>query len=459
MSRLGNGRPFARAPAVVLACGLLLGGGTACTDRLRIDNVKVARRDAATATVKFDIAWWNPWRHGDFHDAAWVFFKVRADEKSDWQHVRLAADKVLNPTGYGQEKGGTPLDFVVPDGEDGFLGMFVRRAEYGVGKVAATNVTAVWDLTANKGIEDIKKVRIQAFGIEMVFVPEGPFYLGSGGTERNHFYTYTDGTQHTLPYRVTGHGAIPTGRQDGRLWARKGAQPEDGGEIPASFPNGYAAFYCMKYHISQAQYAGFLNTLTAEQAQARYAEKSGITPAGKAPNYTYTPEHPNRNCQSQSWADAAAFGAWAALRPMTELEFEKISRGPMEPGWDTGDELDHPSYWGVEGWCGWRVLTEHPVTVANATGRRFRGTHGRGTPTLPADWPRHDAVGAGIRCSPFALTRISAADISRQATRDDLLDMPRARLSDRFYAAFVCPDRHPRFRWRGVRSAPKGVGP
>jgi hypothetical protein len=41
------------------------------------------------------------WYHGLFHDAAWVFFKVRADEKSAWQHVRLAADKVLNPTGYG----------------------------------------------------------------------------------------------------------------------------------------------------------------------------------------------------------------------------------------------------------------------------------------------------------------------------------------------------------------------
>jgi hypothetical protein len=146
---------------------------------------------------------------------------------------------------------------------------------------------------------------------------------------------------------------------------------------------------------------------------------------------------------------------------MTELEVEKAVRGPREP---VPDETG-PSFWGISPFAigAWHSSKcgqgERAVTVGNAAGRKFAGTHGRGTPTLPADWPQDDAVGAGIRCSPFALTRISAADISHQATRDDLLDMPRARLSDRFYAAFVCPDRHPRFRWRGVRTAPKGMGP
>ena len=418
MSRLGNGRPFARAPAVVLACGLLLGGGTACADRLRIDNVKVARRDAATATVKFDIAWWNPWRHGDFHDAAWVFFKVRADDKSDWQPVRLVADKVVNPTGYGQGEGGTALDFIVPDDDDGFVGMFVRRAEYGVGKVAATKVTAIWDLEANKGITKATKVSVRAFGIEMVFVPEGAFYLG-GGTDPHRFYKYTDGTQHTLPYRVTGAGAIPTGRQKGKLWARRGAQPEDKGEIPAAFPNGYAAFYCMKFHVRADQYAGFLNSLTGAQVAGHHPALAVINKHG-----------------GFSWADGAAFAAWASLRPMTELEYEKVTRGPMEPGWDTGDKLDHPSYWEVQDINGWRLPVERAVTVGNAKGRRFQGTHGRGTPTLPADWPQADAAGAGIRGGYGAAGRPSY----------------------RLRAATVVPDRRPGYGWRGVRTAPKGIG-
>jgi formylglycine-generating enzyme required for sulfatase activity len=279
---------------------------------------------------------------------------------------------------------------------------------------------------------------VQAFGIEMVFVPEGPFHLG-GGTDPHRFYKYTDGTQHTLPYRVAGAAAIPTGQQAGRLWARREAQPEDNGEIPAAFPNGYAAFYCMKKHITYGQYTGFLNTLSAEQARLRYYEKSGIARSGVGPDYTYSvgDEPWGHNLTGLSWADGAGFAAWAALRPMTELEYEKVTRGPMGPGWDTGDSLDHPSYWEVQDINGWRLPVERAVTVGNAQGRRFQGTHGRGTPTLPADWPQEDAIGAGIRGGHGAA----------------------GRPSNRLKAATVAPDRRPGYGWRGVRTAPKGVGP
>jgi len=442
MSRLGNGYTVTFTRAVVIACGILLGAGVAHAGyadhpgTLRIENVTVVPRDARTAYVKFDIAWDNSWRHEANHDAVWVFFKVRAEGAAEWQHVRLAADKVLNPKGFGQEKGGTPLDFIVPDGPDGFIGMFVRRAEYGVGKVAATKATAVWDLTANKGITRDTKVSVRAFGIEMVFVPEGPFYLG-GGADPYHFYKYTDGTQHTLAYRVASAGAIPTGQQAGKLWARRGAQPEDGGELPAAFPNGYAAFYCMKKHIIGAQYAGFLNTLPPAQAAARHDSK--ITRSGNPPNYTYSVagDATGRHYGGLSWADGAAFAAWAGLRPMTELEYEKITRGPIEPGWDTGDSLDHPSYWEVQDINGWRLPVERPVTVGHPKGRDFKGTHGRGTTALPADWPQEDAVGSGIRGGHGAA----------------------GNPSNRLNAATVVAERPRSGYWRGVRTAPKGVGP
>jgi hypothetical protein len=309
-------------------------------------------------------------------------------------------------------------------------------------------------------------------------VAEGPFYLGSGGTEVNGFCMYADGNQHTLPYRVTSAGAIPTGRQAGKLWARsseplypKGAQPEDGGEIPASFPNGYAAFYCMKYPIGSVQYADFLNTLSAVEANERYPfhgmRKADITRAGQAPNDTYSSgktQYSSREGyggKGLSWADGVAFAAWAGLRPMTELELEKAVRGPREP---VPDETG-PSYWGIKPFAvgAWHSSKcgqgERAVTVGNAWGRRFAGTHGHGTTALPSDWPQDDAVGAGIRCSPFAVSCIRPPDTPYQATRDCLLDMPRARLSDRFFAVFVCPERHPRYRWRGVRTAPREVGP
>ncbi|MBM4020000.1 MAG: hypothetical protein FJ288_17045 [Planctomycetes bacterium] len=427
---------------------------------MSIENVTIAPRDTKTATLTFDISWSNSWRDKNNHDAVWVFFKVRPDDKADWQHARLAADKVLNPAGYGQAQGGTPLDSIVPDGDDGFTGMFVRRAAEGEGTLSARRVTALWDFTANKGMpEDLKGVSVRAFGIRMVYVPEGPFHLGSGGVEVGGFYQHADGGQQTRPYQVTGPGAIATGRQAGRLWVRKhGGQLEDGGQVPASFPNGYAAFYCMNHQIAPEQYAAFLSTLTAAQSDARYPTLGdkprgpGVIRSGQAPNYTYSfkagAARQGPGCVGLSWADGAAFAAWAGLRPMTELELEKAVRGPREP---VPDEIG-PSYWGIGGFGGWDwdavkgdCQCERPVTVGNAAGRKFKGTHGRGTLTLPADWPQEDAVGAGVRCTYYS--------------PGQSLDLQRARLSDRFLAAVADPERYGNHKWRGVRTAPKGVGP
>jgi hypothetical protein len=464
--------PSARGAAI--ACALLLSAGAVRGEdrwqalyNVRIENVTVAPRDARTATVTFDVSWQNSWRDKTNHDAAWVFFKVRAEGETGWQHVRLAADKVLNPTGYGHEKGGTPLDFIVPDGDDGFTGMFVRRAAEGKGALSARGVTAIWDLTASKRIaRNLKGVSICPFAIQMVYVAEGPFHLGSGGAELNGFYQYTDGSQATLPYRVTGPDAIPTGRREGRLWVRmrKGDMPEDGGEIPASFPNGYAAFYCMKYAVTMVQYAGFLDTLPAAQAEARHPGPRRKR-TGEPPNCTYSAEETGgRNygpgAHGLSWADGAAFAAWAGLRPMTELELEKALRGPRDP---VPDEVGS-SYWNVGGFDTWdwhafklQAQSERAVTVGNAAGRKFTGTHGRGTPTLPVDWPQEDAVGAGMRCSWYTPSYPRDATPYPRGVHFIGLDLPRTRTSDRLHAAFVDPHRHPHHKWRGVRTAPKEV--
>jgi len=455
-----------RAICVVWALGCL-GTGAARAQSVRIENATVAPRDARTATVRFDIAWDDSWRDDTNHDAVWVFFKVQGEGAADWQHVRLAADRVLNPTGYGQEKGGTPLEFIVPDGDDGFTGLFVRRAAEGKGMLAATNVTAIVDLQVP---DKVSGMEIRAFGIEMVYVAEGPFSLGSGGTDVNGFYKYTDGNQHALPYRVTSAGAIPTGRQKDRLWARRDAQPEDGGEIPAAFPNGYGAFYCMKFRVSRNGYAGFMNTLTPKQADRHYHPRI-VKRSGNAPNYTYVAHKKagrfKNGALTLSWADGAAFAAWAGLRPMTELELEKAVRGPSKP---KPDEVG-PSYWKVQGFASWawhankmEKQSERAVTVGNATGRKFKGTHGRGALTLPADWPQEDAVGAGMRASwwgfhrihhkELARTRMSDSPIYHPKTEDGWLEMPRTRLSDRLNAALVDPERRPNHQWRGVRTAP-----
>jgi len=267
---------------------------------------------------------------------------------------------------------------------------------------------------------------------------------------------------------VASAGAVPTGRREGRLWVRmrNGDMPEDGGEIPASFPNGYAAFYCMKYPITCVQYAAFLNTLPAAQAESRYPGPPWKR-SGEPPNCTYSAEERgSRNrgpgAHGLSWADGAAFGAWAGLRPMTELEIEKALRGPRQP---VPDEVG-PSYWNVGGFDTWdwhafklAAQSERAVTVGHAAGRKFAGSHGRGSPTLPADWPQEDAVGAGLRCSWY--TPVYPRDTGPYQGVDFGvgMDLPRTRTSDRLHAAFADPERHPHHKWRGVRTAPPAAGP
>ena len=326
-------------------------------DKLRIENVELLPRNAKTKTIRFDIAWTDSWRNATNHDAAWVFFKVRVEGDNKWSHAKLVANNVQNPTAYGQ-LGGTPVDLIVPGGDDGFTGMFVRRASAGAGPMEARGITAVLDIAKDT------KVSVQAFGIEMAYVAEGPFYLGSGGTERDRFYRYTDGSQNTLPYRVTDAGPIPTGPQAGRLWAA-GAVPDgsDAGEIPTAFPNGYRAFYCMKDSVSQGQLHGFLSMHPEIETR---------------PAFRRTGRYPVRG---PGWEASMAFAAWAGLRPMTELEFEKACRGPLEPVPNEARSL----YWGIRE-LNVGGLFEATVSVAHAAGREFAGTHGPGSTAVPDDW-------------------------------------------------------------------------
>ena len=442
--------------------------------KVEIENLAIVRRDEKTAVLTFDIAWKDSWSDQHNHDAVWLFFKMQADEKSPWRHVRLAADRVLNPTGYGQAEGGTRLEFLVPGGEDGFTGVFVRRAGEGEGALAAKKVSVVCEL-----LEDLAlpRISVRPFEIRMVYVPEGPYHLGSGGLEPGGFYRYSDGRQHIEPYKVTGPGAIPTGRQPGRLWTRKhGSPPEGGSEIPATFPNGFAAFYCMKHQIAPAQYAAFLNTLPAKQADERYAGAEHwalpVKDGNKAPKsrvhysggqgqvfrtdggFSSKSAGPRAGpgCFGLSWADGASFAAWAGLRPMTELELEKAVRGFRVP---MPDEVG-PSYWGIGGFNGWDwsafkgdPQSERAVTVGNAAGRRFRGTHGRGTLILPKDWPQADAVGSGMRCTHYN---------PPLGQLDHNWNLQRPRLSDRLLAAVADSERNPSHKWRGVRTAPLPKG-
>ncbi len=352
---------------LVLVSALWLCAGAARANNLQITNVTIGVQNDTSARIRFDISWDNSWRYTNInHDAAWVFFKVREEGGETWEHAYLHADTTVNPGGFSAGSG-SELDFIVPEDK---TGVFLRRRQEGAGAVASTNVSVLWNFSSNS-FNKTSRVFVRAFAVEMAYVAEGAFYLGSGGQTNMETGSFTDGawtsgTLTSIPYLVTSEDAITIGNNPGQLWGTSssgGGTIGGAGVLPAEFPKGYAAFYCMKYEITQAQYRDFLNTLTRDQQIARTASqepdyfavsgrtnlyfKSGI----RCPSVVPAPPEPivfgcdgnvngvfnevddsmDRACPYISWADLAAYLDWAGLRPMTEMEYEKACRGPVAP--------------------------------------------------------------------------------------------------------------------------------
>ena len=126
--------------------------------------------------------------------------------------------------------------------------------------------------------------------------------------------------------------------------------------IPHTFPSGYESFWVMKYELTQAAWVDFLNTLTFDQQLTRVpglarttALNTRMITTGRnwirlrsvdpvTGRFTFglsvdgVDWEPANNAAhipmtNLSWADVTAFLDWAGLRPLTELEFEKMSRG------------------------------------------------------------------------------------------------------------------------------------
>lgn len=145
--------------------------------------------------------------------------------------------------------------------------------------------------------------------------------------------------------------------EDGDTWAEV---------TDKNFPNGYKAFYVMKYEVSQEQYVAFLNTLPYAAQQARTigaalsslsegsyvfgskpgqaSTRNGIILASKKGEgepvlfacdldktdgeHSLAGDGQSIACNFLSIEDMMAYADWAGLRPLSEMEYEKISRQP-----------------------------------------------------------------------------------------------------------------------------------
>ncbi len=314
---------------------LMLAAGLAQANNIQVSNAALVGQNTANQTyqVQFDISWENSWRTSvgpSNWDAAWIFVKYRNQTDYLWHHATL---NYTNGTG-GGDGHQVPANAVIASADDtgggGAHGVFLHRsADLIQSNVSYSGVQLRWNYGVD-GVSDDEQLEICVLAIEMVLVPEGAFSIGSGGNETRAFYTYNNVF---MPYQISSESAIPVGTAAGNLYYRAGGGDQMG-PIPTTFPKGFAAFYCMKYEISQGQYAEFLNKLTQGQVGSRFnaSHNNGFNRYGifgALPLYSST--SPYVACNFLNWADLAAYLDWAALRPMTELEYEKAGRGTLAP--------------------------------------------------------------------------------------------------------------------------------
>lgn len=150
------------------------------------------------------------------------------------------------------------------------------------------------------------------------------------------------------------------------------------GTLNQYYPTGYEGFYAMKYEVSQDQYIRFLNKLLYNQQKMRTvgdkldvipengyvygdgpARRNGIIVGQRGDDAIvfasdYTSKVPSQEndgktiaCNYLSPADMLAYADWAGLRPLSEMEYEKMSRKafPYTPklreyAWGTNDATD-----------------------------------------------------------------------------------------------------------------------
>jgi formylglycine-generating enzyme required for sulfatase activity len=366
-----------------LPLAFLLGiSGGLFANNLAITNLSY---NGGNQTVTFNVSWENSWRNTGIpgstvnYDGAWIFIKFRdacakdsvSPSAGDYQHMWLSttpADHTV-PAGGAIEIGTTTIG-----GNPRGMGVFLYRAADGTGTFTLTNVTLKWDITA-QGLTGTDW-DIQVFGMEMVRIPQGSYFLGDGVSQQS----FREGI--TLdPFLISSEGAVTLGNAAGQLNHISNANTSSNltGSLAAGFPKGHDAFWVMKYEVTQKQYCDFLNTLSrANQAVAapnsaaalnvgntsatanqrgafttwstQVSNRNGIRIAGPVGNVS-TPVDPskpvvfendlNQDNPGNSPDDGASIACnyltptllfyyldWAALRPMNELEYEKICRGP-----------------------------------------------------------------------------------------------------------------------------------
>lgn len=253
-------------------------------------------------------------------------------------------------------------------------GVFVYRNAVGSGTFSLSDLQIRWNYR-QQGIIDVAICDLQVFAVEMIQTNQGAFWVGTGGSESASFTAANSSSGNTIAFEIAASAPTLQGNNassDPANLSARGSLDLSGtttATLATGFPTGFAAFFMLKYEVSQQQYVDFLNTLTRRQQNARTATDlaEGVTSVTNRFVMSNSSSSQNRNaircnatisaflpiqfymdanadgqpdgaddgrgiaCNYLSWADLAAYLDWAGLRPLTELEYEKAGRGIRTP--------------------------------------------------------------------------------------------------------------------------------
>jgi formylglycine-generating enzyme required for sulfatase activity len=221
-------------------------------------------------TLTFTIKWDNSWRVNgaggpNNYDAVWLFVKRQPCAANGiWSHA------LMSSTSSDHSVTGS-YNLVVDAVTDG-MGVFVHRdvsANNQIGSMATTSsVTLKLSGSYNPALigSTSNSDNFKVIGLEMVYVPQGSFYIGDGRSANSNNFSAGNtigAVQITNTTQISGLGA----------YSNYVSSPTYGCMIPLpnTYPLGYNGFYCMKYEINQQQIVDYLNTLTYDQQAARLA--------------------------------------------------------------------------------------------------------------------------------------------------------------------------------------------
>jgi len=337
-------------------------------------NTGAGVNNAANYTsIQFDVSWDNSWNSAagpSNWDAVWIFAKYKIVGGAGciaggWNHCTLSTTAANHTITTNNGVAGT-----ITPSTDG-KGVFMYRSATGTGSNNWQQVLLRWNYGAD-GVLDACQVTVKVYAIEMVYIPTGTFYVGDG-IGAAPAGNLTAGTASTAAYQVLNENAITLGGAGGNVGNNNGSGQSQGDDwntatqvtLPAVWPKGYTKYYLMKYECSNEQYSEFLKTLTFAQQGNRFPATTTAAPynasgaAAAAPTFrnavkvkvagnaanpadfgcdlnndgTYNGANDGQYIpySSSSVPDLLAYLDWAALRPMSEFEYEKGCRGNQVP--------------------------------------------------------------------------------------------------------------------------------